>query len=103
MTLRRAMSLGKMVDDFSETLGDYARWPDVPARQLSIDQDALVLSQALHGFDPIIPTAIYLLLISELIHDVNVREIPRHGLRAALLKLADVIDPPKQETKKATG
>lgn len=97
--LKNNMTLTRMVENFSESLGEYARWPDVEARRLAIEQDVSILHNALRGFDPIIPNSIYLFLFGELVHDVNLREIPPKGLRAALLKIADVIDPPDVERK----
>ena len=102
--IKQNISLSRMVEDFTSELADYARWPDVPTRQLAIDQDVKILADALHGFDPVIPNALYLLIIANLIDLINLREIPRRGLRAALLKLADVIDPPKlEEQEKKAG
>jgi hypothetical protein len=93
MVLKANTSLNKLVEDFSSELADFARWPEVPERIQSMNHDIAVLRQALKGFDPVVSHSIYLLLFSELIHDVLLREIPVKGLRAALLKVADVIAP----------
>jgi hypothetical protein len=98
--LKANMSLTAMIDNFTYSLAEYARWPDVEARRISIDQDIAILHDALHGFDPVIPNALYLQLFAELVHDVNLREIPSRGLRTALLKIADVIDPPQSIASK---
>lgn len=93
MVLKVNSSLNKLVEDFCSELADFARWPEVPERIQSMDHDVAILRKALKGYDPVITHAIYLLLFSELVHDVLLREIPAKGVRAALLKIGDVISP----------
>lgn len=86
-----------LVHDASQSLIEFARWPDTEARRIAVDGAVADLRAALHGFDPIVPRAIMLTLIAELLESMFVRECPVRGIRLAFDKMIDIFDPAKDK------
>jgi hypothetical protein len=93
MKLQRTLS--RLVNDTGSALADYARWPKVAARIEAVDLELSYLREALHGYDMIVISSILLNLITEFLHNINLREIPNSGIRVGFDKIADLVDPPK--------
>lgn len=98
MTLKkRNASLSRLVHDASDALADYARWPETQVRIEAVDSELAILHEALHGHDPAVPHGIMLTMFARLLEDVYLREIPRNGLRLAIVKLANLVEPPDEK------
>jgi hypothetical protein len=101
MSLKLQRALSRLVDDVGRALADYARWPTVPARIEAVDLELSYLREALRGHDKIIIHSIVLHLVTEFLHDINLREIPFTGLRPGFNKIADLVDQQPEEKRVA--
>ena len=100
MKTKRVASLTKLYEDASVALAEYGRWPYSDARREAVDTEMAILAEALRGYDPVVPNAVLLRLLANLIEDANLRDIKPAGMRLAINKLIDLIDPPRGELKR---
>ena len=98
--MKRVASLTTLVHDASSSLADYARWPDTEARRIAADSDVAALRTALHGYDPVVPRAIMLTLVADMLDMMFIRDCPVRGIRLAFDKMIDIFDPAKEKTNK---
>ena len=96
---KRSMSLTSLVQDTSNSLAEFAKWPTVEARRIAADISVSELRSALHGYDPIVPRSVMLSLIADMLDYMFVRDIPIAGMRLAFDKMLDICDPQKQKEK----
>lgn len=95
MKYKRNASLSTLVDDVTEAIADYARWPHVEARRETVEREIAVLREALHGFDPVIPNAIMMKIAADFFSETANRDIPNDGLQLALHQIANLRSAPK--------
>jgi hypothetical protein len=89
--IKSNQSLSTIVANTADSLADLARWPGTKSRQEAAEHDIAVLTDALRGFDPIVPNAITVWLMFNMIDSIAVRDAPAEGIREAIIKFADVV------------
>jgi hypothetical protein len=90
MKHKRNASLSDLMQDATNALADYARWPHIEARRETAEREIAILRDALRGFDPVIPNAVLLKITADFLSEGINRAIPKDGWRAALLMLAEL-------------
>jgi hypothetical protein len=103
MKTRRNASLTELVHDAAEALEEFARWPETESRKIAADNAVADLGAALHGYDVVVPRAIMLTLVADMLEGMFLRKCPVAGMRLAFDKMLDIFDPGKHMRPKPTS